>query len=196
MESASVLIFQVAMGIGLASCAGLRAFLPLFVVGAAGKMELVKLGAGFEWLASWPSLTVFGVAVLAEILADKFPLVDNALDLFAGFVKPVAGALLAASVYADFTPLQATALGIILGGGAAGTVHLAKAKVRLVSSASTAGIGNPILSVSEDAASLFGSIAAILVPVLVVLVVATSLILLLLAARRFRRRAAHFEAPP
>jgi hypothetical protein len=131
MDEGTALALQVATGIGLAACAGLRAFLPLLVVGAAGRAGVVTLGASYEWLASWPALTVFGVAVVTEVLADKIPVVDHVLDLIGGVVKPAAGALLAASVLTDLTPLQSAVAGIVIGGGSAGIVHLIKAKLRL-----------------------------------------------------------------
>ena len=43
LPQAAALIVQIAMGLSLAACAGLRAFLPLFVVGAAGKLDLLPL---------------------------------------------------------------------------------------------------------------------------------------------------------
>ena len=96
-----IVLIHVSMGIGLAACAGLRAFLPLFVVALAGKLELVTLSDSFAWMASWPALIVFGVAVVAEVLSDKFPIVDNLLDSVQIFVKPIAGALVAATVVED-----------------------------------------------------------------------------------------------
>ena len=73
------IIAQVAMGIGLAACAGLRAFLPMLVVAIAGYMKWVPLAGPFEWLGTAPAIVVFGVAVAVEVLADKVPLVDNVL---------------------------------------------------------------------------------------------------------------------
>ena len=167
-ESAA-LITQIAMGISLAACAGLRAFLPMFVVGIAGRLDYIPLTSFFEWLESWPALTVFGVAVLAELLADKFPVIDNALDVVQSFVKPIAGMILAASVLTELTPLQASVFGIVAGGSAAGTVHLAKAKTRLVSSVATVGTGNPLLSFVEDVLAFVGSLAAMLAPLIALL---------------------------
>ena len=74
------ILLQVAMGVSLAACAGLRAFLPLLVVGAFGRLGFVPLTGAFEWLSSWPALAVFGVAVVVELAADKFPVVDHLLD--------------------------------------------------------------------------------------------------------------------
>ena len=158
MEPASVVVFQVLMGVGLAACAGLRAFLPLLVVGIAGRLDWIPLTSRFEWLV------IFGVAVVVEVLADKIPLVDNLLDVLQGFVKPIAGTILMASVVTELEPAHRVALALILGAGTAGAVQLTKAKLRLLSSATTAGTGNPVLSVGEDASSLFGSLLALVAP--------------------------------
>ena len=52
----------------------------MLVVGLGGRFDFIPLGARFEWLESTPALIVFGVAVLAEVLADKIPVVDHALE--------------------------------------------------------------------------------------------------------------------
>ena len=181
-----VLALHVATGIGLAACAGLRAFLPLLVVALAGRMELVTLSGAYEWLESWPAIAVFSAAVIAELLADKFPVVDNVLDAVQLFVKPLAGAFLMATVVVDWSPLYLTVVWIILGGAAAGAVHVAKAKLRLVSTVTTAGLGNPALSVTEDIGALAGSAVALAAPILVVLLVFVGLTLTWLVLRSQR----------
>ncbi len=182
-----IVLIHVSMGIGLAACAGLRAFLPLFVVALAGKLELVTLSDSFAWLASWPALIVFGAAVVVEVLSDKFPIVDNLLDSMQIFVKPIAGALVAATVVADWAPLYVTVVAVIGGGSAAGLVHVAKAKVRLLSSATTAGFGNPVLSVSEDVGALAGSLGSLVLPQVVVAILLLGAVLAWLVFRRARR---------
>jgi len=138
---------------------------------------------------------VFGVAILLELLGDKFPVVDNFLDAAQSFVKPIAGTILMAGVLSELTPLQATVLGIIGGGTAAGAVHLTKAKVRLVSSATTAGVGNPLLSIGEDIAAFIGTLVSFVFPLLVVAVVLISLILIWRGVWRMLRGAPR-PAPP
>jgi hypothetical protein len=184
----SILVAQVASGIGLAACAGLRAFLPLFIVGLAGRFEWIPLTGRFEWVSSTPALVIFGVAVLAEILADKIPVVDHFLDSVQAFVKPIAGAVLAASVLAELTPLQASVLGLITGGTVSGAIHLTKANLRLVSSATTVGVANPVLSVIEDVGAILGSVMALVVPVLLVLLLLVGLFGIWIFSRRMRRR--------
>jgi len=163
-EQGGPVLIHVAMGIGLAACAGLRAFLPLLVIGLAGRWELVPLSPSFEWLAGTPALVVFGVAVITEALADKLPGVDHALDVLGAFVKPLTGALVTATVVKDWTPLYATVLCILVGGSTAGVVHVAKAKLRLLSTIGSAGLANPLLSAVEDLGALALAVAAILLP--------------------------------
>jgi uncharacterized membrane protein len=188
MDQVGPVAFQVAMGIGLAACTGLRAFLPLLVVAVAGKMGWVPLADRFEWLASWPAVVVFGVAVITELLSDKVPFIDNLLDTLQVWVKPVAGALLAVAVLTEMEPLQATVLGIMVGASTAGVVHVVKAKARLMSSALTSGIGNPILSLMEDGVALVGSVAAVTVPFLIVAVAVLAVLGVYFAVRRFGLR--------
>lgn len=195
-EESTALVLQIATGIALAASAGLRAFLPLFVVGVAGRMEWIPLTSSFEWLASWPALTVFGCAVIVEIAGDKFPVVDHFLDSAQVLIKPIAGTMLAASVLTDLSPLQAAVLALIIGGGVAEGVHLAKAKARVVSTATTAGVGNPILSVIEDGVAAVGSVAAIVAPLLAVFVLALAVLAFAWLLHRWLRSRAHPPAVP
>jgi hypothetical protein len=87
-------------------------------------------------------------------------------------------------------------LAIVAGGGTAAAVHVVKAKLRLLSTVATAGLGNPLLSLGEDALSLAGTIGALVVPVVMIVLMAAGTIAVLLAIRRFRQRAARFEPGP
>ncbi len=190
METASqvlLVVSQLAMGLSLAACAGLRAFLPLFAVGLAGRLDWIPLTSHFDWLESTPSLIVFGAAVLAELAADKAPWFDNLLDVAQTFVKPAAGVVAAAAVLHELTPLQRTVLAIVLGAVAAGAVHLAKAKLRLVSTAATGGLANPVVSVVEEGGAWGLATAAILVPLIAATVLVVVLIGTIIWFRRRRR---------
>lgn len=161
---------QVATGVALAASAGLRAFLPLLVVGLAGRLELIPVAERFEWLTSTAALVVLGVAVVAELVADKVPLVDHLLDLVATVVRPLAGAVAMAAPLVSFDPLATLAVGIVVGGSVAGGVHVAKSQARTVSTASTGGAANPLISLAEDVLALGWSVVAVLVPALAVVV--------------------------
>ena len=177
------LAVQIAAGIGLASCAGLRAFLPLFVVGASARVGWVHLAEPFAWLDATPALVVLGTAVVAEVLADKVPLVDHVLDSVGLVVKPIAGTLVMASTLSATSPLAAIVLALILGMPAAAGVQLVKAKTRLVSTFATMGAANPVQSFVEDAASFGGCVLCVLLPL-----VALGVILILIAALWMRHR--------
>jgi hypothetical protein len=188
-QQGGTLLAHATMGLGLAACAGLRAFLPLFVVGLSGRLDWIELSDSYAWLASTPALVAFGSAVIVEVLGDKFPVVDHLLDSVQTFVKPIAGALVMATVIDDWSPLYLTLLSIVAAGSAAGVVHLTKAKLRLLSTATTAGAGNPLLSASEDGLALAGVAGSIVIPPLVVIVLAVAVALAWRALRARRRLA-------
>ena len=89
---------SLALGIGLAACAGLRAWLPLLLLGGLARWGVVDLGPSFEFVASTRALILFGVATVIEIAGDKIPAVDHTLDALSTVLRPAAGSLLAASV--------------------------------------------------------------------------------------------------
>jgi uncharacterized protein DUF4126 len=170
-------------GVALAACAGLRVFLPLLAAGIAARWFDWPLAPSMRWLASDPALVTFGVASVVEILADKLPALDHALDVAQTFLAPAAGTMVAVSALGDLPTGSAVALGIITGAPIAGGVHLIAAATRLGSSALTLGTGNPVLSFLEDAAAAVGVVLAFVIPALVVLAV----VLLALIVRRWRR---------
>src|SRR5260370_1645180 len=93
MEWSTRVEFLPALGLGvaLAACAGLRAFLPLLLAGILARMGWLDLGPSFQFLASNPALVVFGVAGLVEILGDKIPAVDPAPDALRTPLPPPPG---------------------------------------------------------------------------------------------------------
>ena len=117
-------------------------------------------------MASTPALLTFWSACLVELLGDKIPVVDHALDAAGTVLRPAAGALALAAVTTRLGPLWTTVLAIVVGGGAAGLVHLGKAHARLGSSLLSFGLANPLLSVGEDVVSFGLATLAVFVPVL------------------------------
>jgi hypothetical protein len=160
------LVVQVAMGFSLAACAGFRAFLPLLALGTAARFQLIPLASGFGWLSSNEALVILAAAVVLEFLGDKLPLVDHVLDAAGLVIRPAAGFLVAAAPLLDFDTKWKIVLGLVTGSAVAGAVHLGKAKLRLASTMTTAGFGNPILSVAEDVLGFTGTLLAVFVPLL------------------------------
>ncbi|MBN2371394.1 MAG: DUF4126 domain-containing protein [Vicinamibacteria bacterium] len=180
---------SLALAIALAACAGLRAWLPLFLAAALARLGWLDLNQSFAFLASNQALILFGAATLIEIAADKIPAVDHALDAASTVIRPLAGSLLAASVLGWIKdPLAALALGIVVGAPAAFVPHAAKASLRTVTSALTAGMANPILSFMEDVFTVVLFVLAVLVPVLVLVILLGAAYFASRRARRRRRR--------
>ena len=174
------------LAIALAACAGLRAWLPLLLAGGLARAGMLDLGESFRFLSSDKALALFAVATVIEILGDKIPAVDHALDALSTVLRPAAGAVLAASVFGRILdPLQAVALGLAVGAPTALVPHAAKAALRGLSTTFTAGLANPILSLVEDAATIVLFALAVVVPLAVVVALVLVGILLL---RRLRAR--------
>lgn len=187
------LLQSIALGIALAACAGLRAWLPIFAVGVSVRLGVLHLGDSFRFLGGNVALTVFAIATVIELLADKVPVVDHALDALSTVLKPVAGMVLAASVmWTVDDPIVALALGVMVGAPASLVPHTAKATLRGVLSPITAGLAAPILSFLEDVIA-FGLVAlAILAP----FVVAAGFVLFALVTGKFFRKKMTSSTPP
>jgi hypothetical protein len=175
-------------GLGLALPAGFNAYIPLLILGLAARYtNLITLQPPYDALSSNIGLGVIAILLIIEFFADKIPFVDHVNDLVQTLVLPATGAILmlgSTSTVASIHPGLALILGII----AAGSVHTMKATTRPAVTATTAGIGNPIVSVVEDLVALLMSLIALVAPILVIVMV-----LLLLGAfawgiRRVRQR--------
>jgi hypothetical protein len=186
-EESLLLATQLAMGFALAATVGLRTFLPLLAAGLLARFGYVDLGHSFEWMSRTPALIVFGSAVIFEVLADKVPGLDHAMHAVESFVKPVAGTIVAASMFTNIDPMTAVVLGLVGGGTIAGAVHVAKGTTRVASTALTGGLGNPILSIFDDVLAVGGIILAFLAPIIaavIVIVLAIGIARLLMKRRR------------
>ncbi|MDQ3033047.1 MAG: DUF4126 domain-containing protein [Myxococcota bacterium] len=189
MEDAGTVVVWVstfALAIALSACAGLRAWLPLFAAGLLARMGVAEVGEGFQWLASTPAIVCFGVATVLEIVADKVPALDHALDTISTVIRPVAGAIVAAAVLVQFDdPLTASVIGLLVGAPTALAPHLAKASVRAVSTTTTAGLANPIVSTIEDGIAIAIAVLAFVIPIVLAIAI---LIGALMLARWIRNR--------
>ena len=158
----------IALAIALAATAGIRAWLPLLLAGLLMRGGFLELGASFAFLASTRALVVLAVASVLEILGDKIPAVDHALDTLGTPLKLAAGALLAAAAFGTVSdPLTATLLGVAVGAPTALVPHAAKSLLRVASTAVTGGLANPVLSFLEDALTVAVFALAVLVPIAV-----------------------------
>ena len=179
-------ILGLCIGIGLSAACGFRVFVPLLVMSVASLIGWFEPMKGFEWLAM-PSVCIgLAVATVCEIGAYYIPWVDNALDTVATPAAMIAGTLttMAAST-GEMSQFASWAAAIIVGGGTAGAVQLSTVAVRGVSTATTGGIANPVVSTGEWISALIVSLLSFVVPVLVVVV---GIILMVIVIRWVRKK--------
>lgn len=155
----------VLLGIALAASCGFRVFVPMLVVSIASYSGYVELAPNFAWLGSLAALIIFAIASVLEIVAYYVPWLDNILDTVATPAAIVAGILVSASFITDMNPLLKWILAVVAGGGAAGLVQTATVGARTLATATTARVGNPIVSTLENIASLVISVLSVVLPV-------------------------------
>ena len=183
-----VWVLPALLGLGLASATGLRTFLPLLMLAVAAKFDLfgVRLIDQMDWLVSWPAIAALATATVAEFAGDKIPAVDHALNAVGYVTRPVAGAVAAGSVFWAVDPTAAAVAGIIVGAPAALAFNAAQTGARVGSTATTGGLGNPVVSLIEDVLAALAVIVAFLAPVVVPVLLIGLAIVVFRLARRLR----------
>ncbi len=159
-------LLSICIGVGLSAACGFRVFMPLLIMSIASLSGHLTLSPGFEWIGTYPALVAFGVATFIEISAYYIPWVDNLLDTVAVPAAIIAGTIVMASSVSEMSPFLKWALALIVGGGVAGTVQSFTSITRVASTATTGGLGNPVVSTLEAGGSIVMSILAIALPVL------------------------------
>ena len=119
------------------------------MVGLLGKFGYVHLPESLAILTHPIVIALSAVLLLAEFLADKFPVVDSAWDSIQTFIRIPAGALLAMGAIDSSDPLIATAVAL-LGGTLAGGTHFAKAGSRALINTSPEPLSNWVASFGEE----------------------------------------------
>lgn len=185
------------LGLGLASATGLRTFLPLLMLSLAARFDLfgVRLLEQMDWLGSTPAIAALAIATLVEFASDKIPAVDHALNAVGFVTRPVAGAIAAGSVFWGVDPTTAAVAGLIVGAPAALAFNSASTATRVTSTATTGGLGNPVVSLVEDVMAFFTVLIAFVAPILIPIVLLILAVLLFRLAKRIRARLYPDEAP-
>lgn len=189
------ILLAVLMGVALAAACGFRVFVPLLVAAIGVRTGDIQVTESFAWVGSDATLVLLAVATALEILGYYVPWVDNALDTLATPLAVVAGTLVTASFIVEMSPMMRWSIAVIAGGGVAGVVQVATTSLRAVSTITTGGLANPIVSTAETAASTTIAILAIALPL-----VAGALIILVAyflgrGVLRLRRRQSSLALP-
>ncbi len=164
-------MLSVFIGVGLAAACGFRIFVPLLIMSIASLSGQLALSPEFSWIASYPALAAFTIATIFEVAAYYIPWVDNLLDTIAIPAATVAGTIVMASAVSDVSPFMQWSLAVIVGGGVAGTIQGFTSITRIASTATTGGVGNPVVSTVEAGGSIVMSILAITLPIVAAIAV-------------------------
>lgn len=178
MNEYAVIGFGAVTGIALSSAVGFRIFLPFLIAAIATKLGIVSVAADFAWLSSWPALAVLSAAALSEMLAYYIPVLDHALDVIGAPAAVIAGTLLTASMVVGMDEWLRWSLALIAGGGVAGALHTTMASIRGASTATTAGLANPVVATGEALGATATALTALVLPVVVVVVAIIAIVVM------------------
>jgi hypothetical protein len=180
-------ILSICIGIGLSAACGFRVFVPLLVASIAARTGHGVLASQFAWASSDAALIALGVATALEIAGYYIPWVDHLLDTIATPAAVTAGIVITGAMLSNMDPYLRWTLAVIAGGGVAGGVQAGTVLTRAASTATTGGLGNPLVATAELGLSLFTSVMAVLVPIIAaLLVLVIGIILSLKVWKRFR----------
>src|SRR5690606_29771652 len=150
-------VLELLTGIGLATSAGLNAYIPLLMIGVLARYtDLITLPATWQWLENGWTLVILAILLGIEVVADKTTVVDHINDVIQTVIRPGAGGIAFGAATSSqtvtvqdpgdfFTSNQwmPIAAGIVI----SLIVHGIKAASRPVVNVSTAGLGAPVASV-------------------------------------------------
>jgi hypothetical protein len=176
-------IGSVLAAFGLSGAAGLNPWLPLFVSALLHRLDVVELGSPFDDLSSNGWLLALGALMSVDFVGDKIPVVDHALHAVGTAVAPASGAVLFTGQTGLETDIPSL-VAILLGAVTAGSIHLGRASVRPASTATTGGVGNPVLSFAEDLGAGVLTAIAFLLPLVAVVLLAALVVAILRGVRR------------
>jgi hypothetical protein len=165
-------ILALVAALGLSSTAGLRAVACLFAIGVVsdvyftngapafnatggvpGGTSLLQLTGPFKVLGDWRMLILLGVLTIAEVVIDKFPVLDNLNDIIHTIIRPIVGGVIVAGTANSLSDTNIWVAAVV-GAALAFGVHLTKTTARAATTATTAGVANPVLSIGEDILSV------------------------------------------
>ena len=184
------LILTLLIGVGLSAASGFRIFLPFLVISVASLTGYLELSPSFEWIGTYPAMTVFTVAALVEILSYLFPFIDNLISTISIPFALIAGTLITASVIVDMNPLLTWSLAIIAGGGASLTAKTTSTLFHTGSTAVSGGTANTLVSAAETVYAVVMAVVSIIAPVLIIFLFG---LIIWIAIKALRKQKGHIK---
>ena len=162
-------LIAISLGLGLAAASGFRVFLPPMLLSGAINIGLIEASGQLSLLDGWGAFSVLLIAVVLEIGSYLIPWLDNLLDVVATPAAVLAGVGMMGSVIGaetDYDPIMQWTIAAIGGGSVAGTVQTGTVATRALSTGTTGGLANPIISVVEAVMAIIVTVLALLAPLL------------------------------
>jgi len=175
---------------GLALSSGVNTYLPLFLLALIARFgHVVHLSPRFAWLVSDQAIFILGALALCEILAQKFPVLDNIWDFLHTLLRPVAGAV-ATGATLNTNNAAEIAVAMVMGGTLAAAVHSTKSSLRLMSTSKSFGATNFAISLGEDAGVLTTTLLSVYAPWVMLAIVIVFVVLFAFLGPRIMRNLA------
>jgi Domain of unknown function (DUF4126) len=168
------------LGAGLASVAGVRAFVPLALFSLFARLGYIAEPDIFGLQIGWIVVLALSALAVVEIMLEKVRALDPAFGYVMIPIRMVAGAVLFAAVYGP----GALAPGLVAGGAIAGVIAGLKVILRPPSRSSSAGVSTAFLSAMEDFVAVLGGVVGLFLSFLPLLFVG----FLLFFFNRIRKR--------
>jgi Domain of unknown function (DUF4126) len=173
------------LGVGLASVAGVRAFVPLALYALFAQLGFVVPPALLGLPGDWTVVGVFSGLAVVEVLLDKVKAIDPGFGYAMVVVRALAGAALFETMFEPGALLDGRAVpGLVVGGGIAAVVAVLKVILRPPSSTASAGVSTSFLSAMEDVVAVLGGLVGLFLPFIPLLLVG----FLLFFFNRIRKR--------
>jgi hypothetical protein len=171
---------------GSAWLSGINLYATVLTLGLLQRLQVAHLPGDLARLSDSWVIGLAGALYLIEFLADKVPGLDSIWDAVHTFIRIPAGAVLAASAFADFDP-KIQFLAVLIGGGTALSSHRAKATARLAANMSPEPFSNIALSLVEDVVAFGSTILMVFHPVVILILVSVFVLIAILIAPRVYR---------
>lgn len=170
------------IAMGSAWLSGINLYATVLTLGLLQRWNFAHLPGDLSALShTWVLVTAASLFAV-EFIADKIPAVDSVWDVIHTFIRVPAGAILAATAFAHFSP-EVRAMALLVGGGIALTSHGAKSATRLAANTSPEPVSNMLLSLAGDGLTVGGSLLAVTHPLIVLVIVVTAVFASLLVFR-------------
>jgi hypothetical protein len=185
-----------ALLVAISFAAGLNVSATIATIGLLGRAGVLTLPGELDLLAENWVIAVSSLLFLVEFFADKIPAFDLVWNFLQTFIRIPAGALLAYAATSELSPAW-QAVASAAGAAIAGTAHAGKVAAHGSVTPSPEPVSNALVSLAEDAFTVFIVWFAAEHPYLAAAIVAamlvTIVVLIRIVIRALRRL---FQRPP